>query len=570
MLGVLAMFPLMQYVAGFDPDSGILGTIKDLIGDPSPRALLILLATTVLLTFVVKDVVSLLFRRWQLHFMADQEVTLSTRVLRGYLTGPFSWHADKTTGDKVFTVEGAVGGGYTSGLASALAVLTEVATVSVIVMGLLLASPIITLLCVGFFSVGALLMNRWIKPYIINAAERSRITGMATSRFSLQALGATKEVKLRRAHEHFVDGYRLARWEGAHARATASLYSDLPKYFLELMFISAIGLIAVISASGGGGADVVVLLGVFVAAGTRIVPSAVRLMSAFNGIKSARPLLEMLVEVVAWQRVAVAEDAAEVRTSQVPTGEVELTDVHFRYGTTMMEVLQGISLRIPTGTSVALAGSSGAGKTTLVDLLLGLHKPTEGQITAGGLNIRDNLPGWQSQLAVVPQEVYLMDDTLARNIAFELDIDDDLLVDVINRSQLADLVAELPDGLDTWVGERGTRLSGGQRQRIGIARALYRQPRYLFLDEATSALDNETERRLTQTIEALKGTMTIVIVAHRLSTVRHCDQLIFMSRGRVAAAGTFDEVAEANDEFANLVRLGSLSGDPVPPGNHVS
>ena len=170
-----------------------------------------------------------------------------------------------------------------------------------------------------------------------------------------------------------------------------------------------------------------------------------------------------------------------------------------------------------------------------------------------------NLPAWQAQLAVVPQDVYLLDETLRANIAFDEDVDVDRLADTLQRAQLADLVASLPHGLDTMVGDRGVRLSGGQRQRIGIARALYRQPRVLFLDEATSALDNETERRLSETIAALHGTMTIVIVAHRLSTVRDCDQLLFMNAGRVVSRGTFDEVARDNAEFAHLVELGSLT-----------
>ena len=218
-----------------------------------------------------------------------------------------------------------------------------------------------------------------------------------------------------------------------------------------------------------------------------------------------------------------------------------------------------MTLDIRHGQSVALVGTSGAGKSTLVDLLLGLHDPTGGTVTAGGVDIRDNLPAWQRQLAVVPQDVVLLDASLATNIAFELDVDPIRLDDVVRRAQLADLIASLPEGLDTQVGERGARLSGGQRQRLGIARALYRQPSVLFLDEATSALDNETERRLTDTIRELQGTMTIVIVAHRLSTVRHCDQLIFMSDGAVASVGTFDQVAATNSEFAHLVDLGSLS-----------
>ena len=220
-------------------------------------------------------------------------------------------------------------------------------------------------------------------------------------------------------------------------------------------------------------------------------------------------------------------------------------------------MLRGVDLDITSGSTVAMVGSSGAGKSTFVDILLGLHRPTAGSVTAGGISVFDNLPAWQRQLAVVPQDVTLLDESLRANIAFDEELDDARMAEAVERAQLGDLVRALPQGLDTEIGERGVRLSGGQRQRIGIARALYRRPSLLVLDEATSALDNETERRLTETIESLNGTMTMVIVAHRLSTVRHADQLIFMSEGTVATVGTFEEVAAENDEFAHLWRWAS-------------
>ena len=179
-------------------------------------------------------------------------------------------------------------------------------------------------------------------------------------------------------------------------------------------------------------------------------------------------------------------------------------------------------------------------------------------MTAGAVSIFDNLPAWQKQLAVVPQEVSLLDTTIRDNIAFDEPLDEDRLEDVIERAQLSDLIADLPDGLDTDAGERGMRLSGGQRQRVGIARALYRNPSLLVLDEATSALDNVTERRITETIAGLHGDVTVVVVAHRLSTVRQCDALAFMEQGRVVSYGTFEQVRDSNEAFAELVALGKL------------
>lgn len=180
---------------------------------------------------------------------------------------------------------------------------------------------------------------------------------------------------------------------------------------------------------------------------------------------------------------------------------------------------------------------------------------------ADGVDVSDDINGWRQNIAMVPQDVYLLEGTLAENIAFDGAVDPERLRAAVAGSQLSDLVATLPAGLETHIGERGSRLSGGQRQRVGIARALYRQPTLLVLDEATSALDNDTERQITATIEALHGRVTTIVVAHRLSTVRHVDQLVFLSQGRVAATGSFDEVRETNDEFARLVELGSLAAN---------
>ncbi|WP_370894452.1 ABC transporter ATP-binding protein [Janibacter sp. GXQ6167] len=558
--GVLAIVPLMQFVAGMDQSSGALGVINRALGNPSSTVLLIAIAGLIVTTFIVKDVIAVWFRRWQVHFMADQEADMSTRLLRGYLRGPYHWHSSRSTGDKVFTVEGAVGIGFFAGLAGAMNAITEIVTIVWIVVGLLVVSWPTTVACLALFGIGSILIQRLIRPRILRASAQATEAAMATSRASLEALGTFKEIKLRHAEDHFTRAYERARRQGAHLRATASLWSELPKYLLEVMFVCAIGLIAILLASTRDPRELLVVLGVFVAAGTRVLPSAVRLMAAISGIKAAHAPLAHLIVEYRLMRDADLEQETEVVSSEVPSGDIHFEEVSFAYrDASDVDILDRVTLTIPRGRSIAVVGSSGAGKSTLIDVLLGMQKPTHGSVTAGGMNIRDNLPGWHSTLAVVPQEVALMNDTLAGNICFDLPRDPDRLADALDRAQLTDLVASLPAGLDTVVGERGARLSGGQRQRIGIARALYRHPKILVLDEATSALDNETERRLAQTIDALKGSMTIVIVAHRLSTVRNTDELLFMSQGKVAARGTFDEVAAMNEEFANLVRLGSLT-----------
>jgi ABC-type multidrug transport system fused ATPase/permease subunit len=559
LVGVLALLPLMQLIAGVPIDEGALGRVADVLGTEDEGTIVTVLAAFIVVAFTVKGISSILFRNWQLRFMAEQEVATSTRILRGYLVGPYAWHLVKNTGDKLWTVEYAVMIGFTGGLGAALALATEVFTITFIFLGLAITAPLASLMALAYFGVAGLVLQRLIRPRVLDASKRSQEAALITSNTSLQALGAAKEIKLRRAEEQFVVRYRGARHHGAHARATASLLNEVPKYLLEIAFVVGIALLAFVVTRTSGAQTGLVTLGLFVAAGSRILPSTVRLLAALGALRFSRMPLETLIDEDRRQQDAERAQELRQRTDAVPSGDIHVNGVTFAYESAPDElVLRGVDARIRRGEFVAVVGSSGAGKSTLVDLLLGLHEPRGGEITAGGVPVHDNLRAWQSRLAVVPQEVYLLDDTLRANIAFDAEVDEQRLAEVVERAQLSDLVADLPDGLDTAVGERGARLSGGQRQRIGIARALYRDPEVLVLDEATSALDNETERRLTETVEGLRGSVTMIIVAHRLSTVRHCDQLIFMSRGHVAAAGTFDEVQAADAEFAHLVALGSL------------
>ena len=561
MLGVLATLPLLQFVADSSRDEGALGFVSDVLGEPSDQLLVGALAAFVVVCFVGKGVFSLVFRRWQWRFMAHQEVEISVMMLRHYLAGPYTWQLAKNTGHKVWTVNTAVSMGYSGGLGAALGAVTEILTISFILLSLAVYAPVATLCAIFYFAVGAFLIQRFLRPRILDSSRLNREASQWTSESSLQALTSGKEIKLRDAADLFANDYHLARRQAANAYSRAGFLAEVPKYVLEIMFVLGLGLLAMAAAAQGSGTETLVLIGIFAAAGSRLLPSTARLLSAVNAMRFAREPLEHLIRERRQLDHARNKEISRVVTDEVPAGSVVLTDVKFAYPSRPDHlVLNGVDVTIPVGQSIALVGSSGAGKSTLVDLLLGLLEPTSGTITAGEIPIHDNMPAWQRQLAVVPQDVVLFDDTLRANIAFEMPLDDRRLAEVVERAQLTDLIRTLPQGLESRVGERGGNLSGGQRQRIGVARALYRQPNLLVLDEATSALDNETERRLTETMKSLRGEITVVIVAHRLSTVRHCDRILFMSDGLVASQGTFDEVIESNAEFAHLVQLGNLRG----------
>lgn len=310
----------------------------------------------------------------------------------------------------------------------------------------------------------------------------------------------------------------------------------------------------------GQGSEIIAVLGLFAAASMRALPTMNRVSASVAVMRAGQAGLRILVEAMGELDDQGLHD--ETPHSSAPyRGDIELTGVSFAYPDGDQLVVDDITLTIRENETTAFTGGSGAGKTTLVDLVLGLLTPQSGHITSGGRDVDDDLANWYAGIGVVPQDVFLLNASIARNIAFgERDdqIDEARVWEAAAQAQLTEVLQSLPEGLQTVVGDRGVRLSGGQRQRVGLARALYRRPRLLVLDEATSALDNATEHEIALTLQSLRGQMTIVIVAHRLSTVRSVDHLVHLREGRIAAEGTFEEVRRGDAEFARLVELGTL------------
>jgi ATP-binding cassette, subfamily B, bacterial PglK len=320
---------------------------------------------------------------------------------------------------------------------------------------------------------------------------------------------------------------------------------------VETVFVGGLLLVSLLVTLRHEPSGALPLLGLYAYAGFRVIPSANRIMTYVNDLRYSR----------AWIHDLRADLAALPAPPPAPAGaaepirfgrELALERVSYAYAGAGDAVLTGVELTIARGESIGIVGPSGAGKSTLVDLLLGLLEPTAGRITVDGRDIASALGSWQRHIGYVPQEPFLLDDTIRRNVAFgiaDADVDDRRVTTALRRAQLAEFVGGLRDGLDTLLGERGTRLSGGQRQRVAIARALYHDPEVLVFDEATSALDTTTERELIDSLEALRGVKTLVVIAHRLSTVRRCDRLALLRDGRLADVGSYDELIERDAAF---------------------
>lgn len=560
--GMGCLLLLMQQLTTIGAESGLLPGVRSLLGNPPPQVMLVYLAIAVFTVFAGKAAFALVFRRWMLQFVAAQEIETSYRLLIGYLHGPYWKVLQRSTADLVRSMYDSTSAVYGGVVAPLVQVAVEGLTVAAVIVFLLFAMPLPTLAAILLFGGASWVMNRYVKRWATQVGEVQVASGGRSWRATLQALSGVKEIKVRRTEEHFLKEFYSSRTEWGQARATSAFLTELPKYVLEVFFIAGvlmvIGLVSITSAAG----QTMPLIAVFVAAGLRLLPSAVRMLSAANAVRANLPQMEIVVsELLSELQSANAwlgRDPDVERTSLPLAEELMIHDLRFRYPGSEVDVIDGISLRVPAGHAVAFAGSSGAGKSTLVDLVLGLHQPTSGQILVDGRDIHTDLAAWQRTVGLVPQDVLLLDDSLRSNVALGLEVDDARVLEVLAQAQLTDLLSSLPDGLDTMLGERGSRVSGGQRQRIGIARALYADPSVLILDEATSALDNETERRITETIAGLRGSVTTIVVAHRLSTIRECDSVIFLEDGRVASEGSFDEVTDTNPRFAQLVALGRL------------
>lgn len=564
--GVFAILPLMQLLTGTPQGQGILGTISHLLGDPPSATLAIYLASFTFGAFAFKGVASIVFKWWLLGFIAKQEAETSERILRYYLQAPYGLHLRRNSADLLRTLNDAVRNVYTGQVVVGVVnIISEFCTIVAVAAILVILIPGPAFLLVAYFGIAGAILYLVVRPLTHRAGERMLASYSTIYQSAMQAIGGIKEIKIRHKGGFFLSAYRTARSEYAASQRLAVFFGELPRYIMEVLFIFGIGLTTVFVFVTSPSAESIGVLAILAASGFRLLPSAVRMLSAMNVVRFGQPSLDLVISEIkdahAFERsgeVPAVSDGKRLRLVE----SIEVESVTFRHDGQVEPAVQEVSFTVPVGTAVALVGPSGAGKSTLVDLLLGLQLPASGRIRVDGRDIAEVLPGWQQSLGLVPQEVYLLDNSLRENIAFgehPSEIDERRLAEAVHAAQLEEFVSALPDGLDTAVGERGVRLSGGQRQRIGIARALYTQPDLLIMDEATSALDNDTERRISETIANLHGKVTIVIVAHRLSTVRDCDQIVFLRDGEVEDIGTFEELQASSPEFARLVELGKLS-----------
>lgn len=563
---IALVLPLIDLATNGQSRSPVTAWLVDRIQVGEPASLVMPLTVAVILLFVIKDLGSLAFNWWLSGVISRERARVSALLLRSFLTMPFTQMSRRSSAELLRTMNESVFQVFSGVVSGLLQAVVGGLSLLALLVALLVVSPIETLAIALLFGVAVTAYLAWLKPRANRAGQELNRSAMTSYRTALAAIGGIKEVTIRGAHDVFVSRYRREAMRMAHASRWTGFVAGLPRYALEILFILALGCVLIVNNARSGGSNMG-SIAVLTAAGFRALPSVTALLGCVSAIRISMPALD----IVHRDFTAPHVDPAPVREDRDLTlaDRIVMDGVTFTYPGASGPAVIDASLTQPVRGSTALVGGSGAGKTTVVDLFLGLHRPTSGRILVDGKNIADHADGWRAKVGYVPQDVFILDATLAENVAFDESreqIDIERLHAALASAQLDDVVAQLPLGIDTEVGERGTRLSGGQRQRLGIARALYRQPSFLVLDEATSALDNETERRITEVIENLSDHLTVLVVAHRLSTVRRVDQIAFMADGRIVDVGSFEEVRQRNAEFARLVQLGTL----VPDGETTS
>jgi ATP-binding cassette subfamily C protein len=569
-VGIGLVFPLIKIISAPDAvgDFRLIADALSLLAMADNENFLFIVALFILAIFTFKNVFLFASNIWQMWYLRRAESRVSKRLLLRYLRGRYSLFFERHSAEFIRNMLECVPSIYTGLLMNGVRVVTECLVAAAIAVTLFVVDPK-TATVVSASLGGSALLAYWVLRRRIEYWGRQQ---MERSKERLQAakeiLGIAKEVKALGREEFFSRFFLTRQINFARTMVHTGALAEFPRLALEVAMVWVIiGAILWHSVGGNGNVDIVASLAVFAAAAFRLLPSANRLLAAFHNIRQNLPAVETVVrdfEDPSLDPVAPGDDGVK-RT--LTFKELALQNLEYRYPGTDANILNGLSLIIPRGESVAIVGPSGAGKTTLIDLILGLLSPTAGSVKLNGRDLGEQLRVWQNSVGYVPQSIFLLDDTLRRNIALGIDdedIDSAALAQAVSVAHIDDFVRSLPCDLDTTIGEFGIRLSGGQRQRIGIARAMYRDPEVLILDEATSSLDNETEQHIANSIENLRGRKTLVIIAHRLSTVRHCDRIVFLKAGRIDDIGTFDQLYQRNSNFRKLATLGDLGLSPRP------
>ena len=545
MLGISMVIPALALITqnNLSHQYPLLQIWLNYLGNP-PSYQLVLLGTCIIAFFYLIRSLFFGMHAWlEAKFTFAVQANVSQRLFNNYLFQPYTFHLQHNSAQLIRNVIGEVDI-FSNIIKSTLILIAEGMVFIGVTFLLLLIEPVGALLVLIIIGLGTWSIYKIIHNFLLRWGEARQFHDGLRVQHLQQALGGAKEVKLLGREDEFLLQFKTHNYRSAKVSELQAMVKALPRYWLE--FLSVLGLltlVVVMIQQGKPLNSIVPTLGVFAAAAFRVIPSVNRVLSNFQYIRFGLPVISMLYDQLCSNVDYTSKE--DCRSSIEIQDTLKLESICFTYPLSSGSSLTDINISILCGSMTGFIGITGAGKSTLVDIILGLLMPDKGKVSVDDIDIHNNLRGWQNQIGYVPQNIYLTDDTLRKNIAFGIadeKINEDRVWNALVAAQLDSFIRELSLGLDTMVGERGVRLSGGQRQRIGIARALYHEPTVLVLDEATSSLDIETEHEVMNSINAMHGKKTILIVTHRLATVENCDQLYRLDQGKLVGV----EQASAN------------------------
>lgn len=545
-LGVGAMIPVVT--ALLTPDAlqeyveryAFLGSLCDALGIKDVSQMTTALLFGLMAVYVIKNLYLLFLVYRQNTFITQNRNQMISRVMGEFLNRPYEQYlgADIPT---VFRITDSDIPQTFSLMLALLQLASEVVVSCLIFVLLLFADVKMTLFIIALFGVLTLFIVKIFKPRLNKIGAKNQRIQSRIAKWRIQAIYGLKDVKVLNREEFFVRNYYETGKIGANVGRTYAMLNNMPRLLIETVFIVGVLTFIMIYMKGGGNvAAMVTTLAAFGVAAMRVLPSVNRINTYITEISYNQPSLEFvyqnLQQGMKTDAMLAERRAYSQKEKLTLLDKIELNHISFHYPDSDKYIFRDAHMEVPKGKSVGIMGTSGAGKSTIVDILLGLLHTQEGEITCDGVDIFKNYESWLAQIGYIPQSIYLIDESIRENIAFGIDedkIDEKRIWEVLEEAQLKEFVEELPNGLDTTIGDRGVRLSGGQRQRIGIARALYHNPEILVFDEATSALDNDTEAAVMDAVNSFHGKKTMVIIAHRLNTIEKCDIIYKVEDGKL-------------------------------------
>jgi ABC-type multidrug transport system fused ATPase/permease subunit len=560
MIGVASILPFMAVL--INPDlietNIILNTMfknAKIFQIETNQGFLFGLGVLVFVLLIISLVFKALTNYVQIRFIQMSEYSIGKRIIKSYLHQPFSWFLSRHSADLGKTILSEVSTIISYGLSPLIEVIAKGMVVIALITLLVIANPKLAFI-VGLSLGGAYLIIFYIVRKYLNRAGEERVLNNHLRFIAISEMfGAIKEVKVGGLEETYIKSFSNAAQIFARTQASSLIISQLPRFILEAIAFGGILLVILYLMSQTGSFDnALPVVTLYVFAGYRLMPALQQIYSSVTNISFVGPSLNKLHnDLKSLKPLNENQNQGVLKFSKT----IILKNIHYSFPNTSKVALKNINVTIPAKSMVGFVGATGSGKTTTVDIILGLLVPQKGTLEVDGKVITNqNVRDWQRSIGYVPQHIYLSDDTVAANIAFGVEPKDINLTAVLKSSKIANLhnfvIDELPQQYQTTIGERGVRLSGGQRQRIGIARALYHNPQVLILDEATSALDNQTEKVVMDAVNNMSKDITIILIAHRLNTVKNCDIILKLDKGQIVAKGTFDELISGINGFGSI------------------